>query len=118
MAKFADSLITLGLILLGLVLMVTPLALWAAWTDTVLFVVLAAGVTAGVLYCVLVRFEKPADPERGEPSDEIRLGKLPDKILEDLQRLHPFIHHHQPSVGPKFRAAMDRLKKHLYRRPD
>ena len=114
MARFADSLITLGLMLLGLVLMVTPLALWVAWTETILIVVLATGATAGVLYCVLVRFERPANPAQSEPSDYVRVENLPDKIIEDLQRLHPFIHHHRPSGGSKFHAAMYHLKRHLY----
>ncbi len=114
MARFADSLISLGLILLGLVLMVTPLALWVAWTDTILFVVLAIGVTAGVLYCVLVRFEKPADPGQSELSDHVRAKILPDKIIMEIQKLHPFIHHHRPSGGPIFQIAMYHLKKRLY----
>ena len=118
LAKLADGLITPGLMLLGLVLMVTPLALWVAWTGTILIVVLAAGATAGVIYCVLVRFEKPADPARSEPSDYVRVKNLPEKIIDELQRLHPFVHHHRPSGGSKFRAAMYRLKKELYRRPD
>ena len=115
MAKFADSLITPGLILLGLVVMVTPLALWVAWTDTLLLVVLAAGATAGVLYCVLVRFEKPVDPAQSEPSDYVRAENLPDEMIEELQSLHPFIHHHRPSGGSKFQIAMYHLKKRLYR---
>ncbi len=46
MAKFADSLITHGLIFLGLVLMATPLALWVAWTETIFLAVLATGAAA------------------------------------------------------------------------
>ncbi len=114
MAKITDSLITLGLMLLGLVMMVTPLALWAAWTDTILLGVLATFATAVVLYGVLVRFERPADPAQSEPSDYVRAVNLPDKIIVNLQKLHPFIHHHRPSGGPKFRTAMYQLKKHIY----
>ncbi len=113
MAKFADSLITLGLILLGLVLTVTPLALWVAWTDTILFVVLVTGVTAGVLYCVLAHFEKPANPGQSELSDYVRAKILADKNIVELQKLHPFIHHHRASGGPKFQIAMYHLKKRL-----
>ncbi len=66
MAKFADSLITHGLIFLGLVLMVTPLALWVAWTETNFLGVLATGAIALVLYGVLDRFERPANPSQSE----------------------------------------------------
>ncbi len=114
MAKIADSLVTLGLMLLGFVLMVTPLALWVAWTDTIFIVVLVTGAAASVLYCVLVRFERPANPAQSEASDYVRAVILPDKIIAKLQRLHPFIHHHRPSGGPKFLTAMYQFKRHLY----
>jgi hypothetical protein len=117
MAKLADSLITHGHILLGLVLMVTPLALWVAWTETIFLGVLVTGATALVLYGVLDRFERPANPAQSETSDHVRAVILPDKIIGDLQKLHPFIHHHRPSGGSKFHTAMNHLKKHLYREP-
>ncbi len=115
MAKYADSLITLGLTLFGLVLVVTPLALWVAWTETIFLVVLVTGATAAALYCVLARFERP--PAQSEPSDYIRPVILLDKFILELQRLHPFIHHHRRSGGPKFHTAMYHFKKHLYRGP-
>ena len=117
MAKFTDSLITHGLILLGLVLMVTPLALWVAWTETIFLGVLATGATALVLYGVLERFERPANPAQGETSDHVRAVNLPDKIIVDLQGLHPYRHQHRPSGSSKFHTAMNRLKKHLYGGP-
>ena len=117
MAKFADGLLTRGLIFLGLVLMMTPLALWVAWTETIFLAVLATGATALVLYGVLDRFERPVNPAQSETSDDVRAVNLPDEIIEELQDLHPFIHHHRPSGGPKFHTAMSRLKKHLYRGP-
>ena len=118
MARSAGSLVTAGLLFLGLILMVTPLALWVAWTDAIFLIVLATGAMAGVLYCVLVRFEGPADRAESEASGDVAADNLPGPMIEDLQRLHPFIHHHRPSGGPKFRTAMNRWKKHLYSRPD
>jgi len=114
MAKFTDSLITHGLILLGLVLMVTPLALWVAWTETIFLGVLATGATALVLYGVLDRFERPADPTQGESSDYVRTKVLPANSIVELQELHPFIHHHTPTGSSKFQIAMFRLKKRLF----
>jgi hypothetical protein len=118
MARSASSLMTAGLLLLGLVLMVTPLALWVAWTDAIFLIVLATGAMDGVLYCVLVRFERSADPAQSETTGDFPVDNLPGTIIEDLQRLHPFIHHHRPNGGPKFRTVMNRLKKHLYSRPE
>ena len=42
MAGFADRFVTPALMLLGLILMATPLALWVAWTDTILVIVRGA----------------------------------------------------------------------------
>ncbi len=115
MAKFANSLISRGLMLLGIAMMLTPLALWVAWTETIFVVVLVTGATAAALYGVLARFERL--PAQSEPSDYVRAVILPDKIVVDLQSLHPFIHHHRPSGGPKFHTAMYHIKKHLYGGP-
>ena len=117
LAKFTDSLINHGLILLGFVLMLTPLALWVAWTETIFLGVLATGAAALVLYGILERFEKPADPAQRESSDYVRAKVLPVESIEDLQDLHPFIHHLRPTGSPKFQIAMCNLKKHLYRTP-
>lgn len=118
MAKLADNLTTLGLVFLGLVLTATPLALWVAWTQTIFLAVLAIGVMAGVLYCLLVGFERPAGPARREASDDFGPGDVPDSYIEELQGLHPFIHHHRASGGPKFRRAMYHLKRYLYGAPE
>jgi TolB-like protein len=114
LAKFTDSLINHGLILLGFVLMLTPLALWVAWTETIFLGVLATGAAALVLYGILERFEKPADPTQSESFDYVRAMNLTDEVIAELQDLHPFIHHHRPTGGSKFHTAMNRLKKHLY----
>ena len=113
MAKLADGLVTLGLIVLGLVLMATPLAIWVAWSGTMLVIVLATGAAAGVLYCVLVRFEKPAAPAPGDASRRVRRATLSDDAMEEVRKLHPLVHHNRRSGSPEFRGAMDRLKKHL-----
>jgi len=117
MTKFVDSLITHGLILLGWVLMMTPLALWVAWTETMFLGVLATGATALVLYGVLDRFERPADPAQSKSSDYVRAKNLPVESIVELQNLHPFIHHRRQSGDPKFQIAMYRMKKLLYRAP-
>ena len=118
MAKIARSLLTPSLVFLGLVLMATPLALWVAWSDIALFVILASGVAAAVLYCVLVRFEEPAEPGQDNTSESLRAEPLPEDLIEDVQRLHPFIHHHRRSGGRMFRAAMSQLRVQLFRRSD
>ena len=118
MAALADRLTGIGLTILGLVLMVSPLALWVAWTDTILVIVLASALVAGVLYCVLARCEKPVRPAPRDAADRIRREPLPEQAMDDLQTLYPFIYHNGPAGGPKFHAVMRRLKRHLGRRPE
>ena len=113
MARFADGLVTLGLMFLGVIVMVTPLALWVAWTDTILFTVLASGFTAGALYCVLIYFEKPPPSGRHGYTTDNRDRILPEQSISELQKLHPFVHHHRPSGGPIFRKVMQRLSRRL-----
>ena len=119
MAKDAGNLlVTLGLIFLGLVLTVTPLAMWVAWTETILLGVIVVGALAGVLYCVLFRFERPEAPLRRDGAEEERAEELSDAFIEETTELHPFVHHHQRAGTPIFRAAMAHLKKHLDRKTD
>ena len=117
MARFADSLRSTGLLVFGFLLMMTPLALWVAWSDTILLLVLAVGTMAGVLYCVLVPFEGPAPSPGNRASVPVQGETLPDGLIEELQSLHPFIHHHRPSGGSRFRIVMGRLKARLDREP-
>ncbi len=97
--------------------MMTPLALWVAWTETIFLGVLATGATALVLYGVLDQFERPANPTQSESSDYVRAMNLTDEVIAEFQDLHPFIHHRRQSGGSKFQIAMYHLKKHLYRAP-
>lgn len=114
MTRFADTLVSFGLVVLGLILMATPLAIWVAWSGTVLVIVLATGTAAGVLYCVLVRFEKPASTKGREAPAKAPPEGLPEPVMDELQKLHPFVHHNRQSESPEFHAAMRRVKKRLY----
>lgn len=116
MARLADRILTPILILLGLVLMVTPLALWVAWSGKVLLIVLIAGAAAAVLYCLLVRFESPAPPAENQAA--VRTEPLPDDLLDELQSLHPFVYHNRLTREGKARGVMRRLRAHLYGQPD
>ncbi|MCG8354140.1 MAG: hypothetical protein MI920_01080 [Kiloniellales bacterium] len=117
-AKLTDGLVAAGLLVLGLVLMVTPLALWVAWSPMVLVIILATSVVAGALYCLLVRFERPVAPTSREPADRGRREDLPEQIVDELQSFHPFIYHNRLSRERKFDGAMRRLKRYLYGTPD
>ena len=46
---------TVVLAVLGILVMVTPLVLWAAWSQTMFVGVLVCGGAAAVFYCILAR---------------------------------------------------------------
>ena len=118
MARFAHALRSICFTLLGMVVAATPVALWVAWTHTIFFGVLLIGAVAGALYCFLadVANMRPLPPHAFP--DTVRRAAIPDKVVCDVQRLHPFVHHHRPTGGPKFAAMMARLKRYLFSTPD
>ena len=116
MARIADRILTPILVVLGFLLMVTPLALWAAWSETVLLIVLATGAVSAVLYCLLARFESPDPPEQAAAA--VRTEPLPEELLDDLQSLHPFVYHNRLTREGRARRVMRRLRAHLYGSPD
>ena len=52
----------------GLILALTPPALWIAWSETMFFAILGIGAVAGGLFCLLVDAEDPALEGRGDRS--------------------------------------------------
>lgn len=80
------GLLSNALLILGLILMVTPLALWVAWSQTVLLVVLGAGIGAAVLYCVLIRFEPEENPSSKRGLPQVRLSTKARRELESPLR--------------------------------
>ncbi len=92
--RLAASLNTIGMIVLGLILAITPLALWVAWTVPLFVMVVAVGGTAGVLICGLARTQVLVPPQSGLP-DLKRKDIGFDKLVTALTNAHPMIHHHR-----------------------
>lgn len=94
---------------LGLVLAATPLALWVAWTETVLLSVMAVAVICGALLVLLTDFSRRAvdDPRAGEGREQQVV--LPDEFVDEVHRLFPLTYHHSLVGNARFRRAMARL---------
>ncbi len=108
--KFVDAAMTLC----GLILAATPLAIWASPTKTSFYYVLAFAATAMFGVLTLAQYETPSDSNHhGRPKPLIT---LPDKFINILQELQPFVHHHRPRGGQDFRRAMERAKRILGQR--
>ena len=106
-----ESLFDLAMTVLGLVLVILPLALWIAWSESGFFLVLAAGLSAAALFCLLARFG-PSEPayRRLRPNER---KVLPDRFVAELQRLFPLVYHHRRPGDWSFQRKMERLRKLL-----
>lgn len=104
------------MIVLGLVLVLTPLALWVAWSAKVLFLVLATGVAAAVGLVVCRWF---TDDDRlaadGGSTRPQRTGPAPmsNEFLAELSGMAPWTYHNRLTGDARFTAKMARLRKLL-----
>jgi hypothetical protein len=98
----AQRLVGIAETALGVVLAVTPVALWVAWTPDLLLGVMAAALAAAIALAALnLRWGATGDvPER---------PALPDEFVEQVHRLFPLTYHHSTAGPARFREAMARL---------
>ena len=93
----------------GLILALTPPALWVAWTETGFVIVLAAGATAGVLYWLLAGFRDPLLEDRGQARAPRETQSLTDEFLAQLSSLGPWTYHNRRLGDAAFRRKMESL---------
>jgi hypothetical protein len=96
---------------LGIVLAITPITLWVAWTPSMLLVAVAVAVISAILLVLLNR-------RRGEAADADRHAAgsqptLPDGFVEEIHQLFPLTYHHSRAGPARFRRVMDRLRRPL-----
>jgi hypothetical protein len=107
----AERLGHIGVTGLGVVLAVTPVALWIAWTATLVVCVMLVAIVSAALFAWLT--------ERLRERTQIQSGSegafsgvaLPDEFIEDVHRLFPLTYHHSRLETPRFRQAMKRLSQ-------
>jgi hypothetical protein len=111
----ADRLKAIGMTALGIILCIIPLALWVAWTETVLFMVLAAGAVSALLLVFL------ADAGTSAVEQPRRDGTTPEALTDEsvaaIHRIFPLTYHHSVTETARFRRTMDKVR-HLIRRSD
>ena len=93
--------------LLGVILAVTPAALWIAWSATLVFAVMAVALASSVLLVLLT--------EASPPSRDGKDGRatLPEGFIDEVHRLFPLTYHHSSAGPSRFRLAMKRLSQEL-----
>ncbi len=93
----------------GLIMALTPPALWVARTETGFVIVLAAGATSGVLYWLLAGFQDPLLEDRRPARDPGTRQALSVEFLTELSRLGPWTYHHRRMGDAAFRRKMESL---------
>ena len=94
--------------MLGAILAATPVALWIAWSATVLFIVVAVAIASAGLFVLLV--ERAQRTARQSPA---AAGKvmLPDEFIAEVHELFPLTYHHSLLETARFRRAMEKLSR-------
>jgi hypothetical protein len=107
MKPFSNKVTEALMIVFELIMLVTPLALWVAWSDTVFFVVLISGLSATWAYWAIYR----ASHSSGSVSDD---GvEFPRVVSEEAMNvLHggwPWYCHHTTDGTARFRDTMNKF---------
>jgi hypothetical protein len=88
---------------IGVVLAVTPVLLWIAWTPTILLGVMAVSVLCAALLVLLT--ESTPDQRGNAPH------ALPPEFIAEVHQLFPLTYHHSRHQTPRFRRAMKRMSR-------
>ena len=88
---------------LGVVLAVTPVLLWIAWTPTILLAVMAVSVLSAGL---LVLLTEPSREQAGGPRTP-----LSPEFIAEVHQLFPLTYHHSLHETTRFRRAMKRMSR-------
>ena len=97
---------------LGLVLVLMPLALWVAWSERVLLLVLAGGIAVAIALALIYRL---SGDERDDavPASRGRPAALSDAFIAEVSSMAPWTYHNRLTGDSRFQAKMRRLRKLL-----
>jgi hypothetical protein len=109
----AKCLTNFGMTALGIVLAMTPLALWVVPTENAFIAVLAIAVMAGLFIIVLAGCEGSDLDQQSEPPRAKSMETLTDQFVEGVHRLFPLTYHNRRVGDSAFQRKMDRLKRLL-----
>lgn len=102
-SKLTNGLMTV----LGLIMLVTPLALWVAWSNVVFFVILMTGLGSTWVYWALYRASHAlANPPVEGQDFPRRVSAEAMKVLHDGW---PWYCHHTTDGTSRFRDTMNRF---------
>ena len=98
------------IVICGLIMAVTPLALWVAWSQPIFFgVLVTCFVAMGIL--VFMSWFTGSDGEPiGTGAKETGKQRLEGEFFDELQRHLPLVHHHRRLSDPRIHRKMARLR--------
>jgi hypothetical protein len=102
--RLAQRLSSIATTLLGVILAVTPVALWVAWSAGLVLAVMAVALVAAGLLVLLAESSPPQRPDGGKVV-------LPPHFIEEVHELFPLTYHHSARGPSRFRRAMERLSR-------
>ncbi|MDP6690678.1 MAG: hypothetical protein QF384_14370 [Alphaproteobacteria bacterium] len=107
------NLAEIGFTASGMVLALTPLALWVAPNTAAFGIILAVTMVAGAtVWLFSVWHTGYARQTPGEPSAH-RLATVPDRFVAELHKLSPMTYHHRSLGDRRYQRKIDPLKKFL-----
>ena len=100
------------MILPGVIMLVTPLALWAAWSITVFLAVLMLGLCAAAGYRALYRTThapSQASDNRESPGESVFPRQIDEEAIKVLHGGWPWYCHHTTDGTSRFRKTMNKF---------
>lgn len=101
-------LVALAETVLGLALAATPVALWIAWTPTLLVAVLAGCLACALLLVWLQRWDAATLAAVETPRPQVN-----ERFFAEMHRIAPLVYHHSLREPARFRRAMRRVRRLL-----
>jgi len=102
-----------AMMLLGLTLALTPLAMWAAPNKTVFAIVLTVIVVSGFAVWALSLISNSAPGHAATEKHASGPARLPDRFVAELHKLSPLIYHHRGLGDPHYQRMIDSLRKFM-----
>ena len=96
---------------LGIVLAVTPVTLWIAWTAAQVVWIMLLAAACAVLLALLAESSHSRAGNQGSPAGAGNRVILPEEFIEEVHRLFPLTYHHSRHETARFQQAMKRLSR-------
>ena len=109
----AEQLRSIGVTILGIILSLVPPALWVAWTETVLLIVVAVGAVSAASLVVLADSRTQDAEDRQAVAGVATRKILTEESIAEIHRIFPLTYHHSLIEKTRFHQAMEKIRQLL-----